>query len=127
MPTAPAQESLTVVSMLAAADLSGNQYKFVKETAARTVNVCTAITDIAYGIQQDDTAAAGRAVGVAIDGISKCVANAAIAAGARVAPAATSKAQTAVGTQFPRGLAVTAAAADNDVFECLLIPIGAAI
>lgn len=116
-----------IFPFLAAADLSANQYRFVKMTAARTVNVCTAITDLAIGVQQDDPAAAGRGCGVAVWGTSKCIANAAIAAGARVGPATTSKAQTAVGTQFPRGFALTAAAADGDVFEVLLLAIGAAI
>lgn len=122
-----AEQLPEIYSFLAAADLSTKQYYFVKFTAARTVNLCTAITDLAVGVLQDDPAAAGRPCGVAVYGTTKLVAAAAIAAGVRVAPTAASKAQTAVGTQFPRGFAITAAAGDTEIFECLLLAIGAAI
>lgn len=111
----------------AAADLSANQYYFVELSAAQTVNVCNAITDVAIGVLQNDPNAAGAAATVAIEGTTKVVAGAAIAAGAKVAPTAAGKAQTAVTTQFPRGIALEAAGADGDVIEILLLPIGPAI
>ena len=115
------QESTTVVTYKAAADQSASQYLFLKQTAADTAGVCSAITDVALGVQQDAPAGAGRSVGVAIAGTTKVKAGAAITQGARVAPMANGKAQTAVSTQFPRGIAKQAAAADGDIIEILLI------
>lgn len=112
-------------SFKAAADLSAGQYRFVELTAAQTVNVCGAITDIAIGVLQNDPDAAGKPAVVALSGTTKVVAGAAIAAGARVAPTAAGKAQTAASTQYPRAIALDAAAADGDVIEVFLLPVAA--
>lgn len=104
----------------AAGDLSAKQYHLVELTAAQTVSACDAITDVAIGVLQNDPNAAGQPAEVAILGTAKVVAGAAIAAGARVAPTAAGKAQTAVATQYPCGIALDAAAADGDVIEILL-------
>lgn len=120
------QQNTQLISQLAAADLSAKQFYFVEETAAKTVNACNAITDIAVGVLQNKPTQ-GQAASVAIDGTTKVVAGAAIAVGAKVAPMATGKAQTAASTQFPRGVALEAAAADGDLIEILLITSGAAL
>lgn len=120
------QNTTTCHTFKAAADLSLSQYRFVEVTAAQTVNACNAITDVAVGVLQNDPNAAGLAAVVAIGGTTKVVAGAAIAAGARVAPTAVGKAQTAASTQFPIGIALDAAGADGDVIEILLMPTSAA-
>lgn len=122
MATTQAEKSIT---LKAAADLSTNQGYFVEVTAAQTVNVCNAITDIAVGVLRNKPDAAGKAAEVAIEGTTKVIAGAAIAAGAKVAPMASGKAQTAASTQFPRGIALDAAGADGDEIEILLLTTGA--
>lgn len=115
-------ESTLSISKKAAGDLSAKQYLFMKMSADNTVDTCAAITDIAVGVLQNDPSAAGKPATVAVMGTTKVVAGAAIAVGAAVAPTAAGKAQTAVGTQYPRGIALEAAAADGDVIEILLAP-----
>lgn len=114
-------------SFKAAADLSAKQYYFVEVTAAQTVNACGATTDLAIGVLQNDPDEAGKPATVAIGGTTKVVAGAAITAGAKVAPTAAGKAQTAATGQFPRGVALDAADADGDVIEILLLAVGDAI
>ena len=113
------------ISLLAAADLSTKQGLFVEVTAAQTVNVCNAITDVAVGVLRNKPDAAGKAAEVDILGTTKVIAGAAIAVGAKVAPTAAGKAQTAVTTQYARAIALSAAGADGDEIEILLLPIGA--
>lgn len=120
------QQNTQLISQLAAADLSTKQYYFVEETAAKTVNTTNAITDIALGVLQNKPTT-GQAASVAVGGTTKVVAGAAIAAGAKVAPMASGKAQTAASTQFPRGIALEAATADGDLIEIALVSSGAAL
>jgi len=115
------QENTTCITKKANADLSTKQYFFMKMPSAQTVDVCAAITDKAVGVLQNKPAAAGRDASIAVDGTTKVVASGVIAAGAYVAPTATGKAQVAASTQFPRGQAMEAAAADGDIIEILLI------
>ena len=68
-------------ALTAAADLSSNQYYFVKLASATTVNVCTAITDLPIGILQNNPDTAGDQCVVQIFGISKVVADGTITAG----------------------------------------------
>jgi hypothetical protein len=120
-------QALIEISLKAAADLSTKQFYFVEATAADTVNACNAITDLAIGVLTNKPSAAGQAASVAIGGIAKVVAGAAISAGAKVAPMASGKAQTAASTQFPRGVALEAAGADGDIIHILLLTSGAAL
>lgn len=115
------QENVECVSKKANADLTGKKYYVVKLSAAQTVDLCSAITDKAFGVLQDEPKAAGRDCSVAIGGTSKVVAGAAITAGAYVACTAAGKVQTAVSTQYPIGQALDAAAADLDIIEIKLI------
>lgn len=121
------QNSTICTTLKASADLSANQYRFVEITAAQTVGACNAITDLAIGVLQNDPDAAGKPAAVAIFGTTKVVAGAAIAAGAKVAPTAAGKAQTAASTQVPRAIALDAAAADGDVIEILLLALPPAL
>lgn len=115
------------ISLKAAADLSTKQHYFVELTAAKTVNVCNAVTDLALGVLCNKPSALNQAAQVAYAGTTKVVAAAAIAMNAKVAPAADGRAQTAVATQFPRAVALEAAGAAGDIIEVLLLPIGPAI
>ena len=71
---------LDLGTLTAAADLSSNQYYFVKLASATTGNVCTAITDLPIGILQN-TPTSGQAADVRIFGISKASADGTITAG----------------------------------------------
>jgi hypothetical protein len=109
------------ISLKAAADLSTKQHLFVELTAAQTVNVCNATTDLAIGVLNNKPDAAGKAAEVDILGTTKVVASAALAAGTKVAPTAAGKAQAAVSTQVPRAILLEASTADGDIVEALLI------
>ena len=106
----------------AAGDLSAKQYLFMKLSADHTVTTCTATTDKAIGVLQNDPSTAGEDAAVADEGTTKVVAGAAIAVGALVAPTATGKAQTAVATQYARGMALEPADAVGDIIEIKLMP-----
>jgi len=102
---------------------------FVRLTAAQTIDICTAITQVPIGVVQEavDRAkvALGKAVvGVRILGISRVVAGAAIAIGAEVSTSAAGKAITAATTARVAGIALQAAAADLDQIDVLLVPAG---
>jgi hypothetical protein len=100
------EEGLKQVSADAGADLSAaaNQFKAVKLDANGAVVLCSAITDVTFGILQD-VAVAGKAVPVAVGGICKAKAGATIAAGAPVATKADGTLQTAATTQYVIGVA----------------------
>ena len=78
-------------TLTAAADLSGKQYYFVKLASATTVNVCTAITDVAIGVLQNDPESGEQAV-VRIFGITKVSADGTLAAGNIIGTSADSQA-----------------------------------
>ncbi len=101
-------------SYVAAADLSANQYYFVKFDSNGEIILCDGITDKALGVLQNAPKLNQEAL-IVTYGNTKVVASAALSGGDRVAPAATGKAQVAVSTQFARGSIVTAAAADEDI------------
>jgi hypothetical protein len=69
----------TMESYQAAADLSAQQFRFVKLDANGQIAAITAATDIPLGILQDKPSAAGRAGAVMLDGMSKVVAGANLA------------------------------------------------
>ena len=78
-------------TLTAAADLSGKQHYFVKLASATTVNVCTAITDVAIGVLQNDPESGEQAV-VRIFGITKVSADGTLAAGNIIGTSADSQA-----------------------------------
>lgn len=110
-------DSQAKFNMVAAADLSAKQYTFVKMSSTGAVTIAAA-TDIAVGVLQN-TPKADEVCEIAVSGITKLVASAAIVAGKQVGTTATG---TAVGltagtdtTKFVFGQAITAATAAGDV------------
>ena len=75
------------ITLLAAADLSSYQYRFVKITANNTVNVCGS-TEQAIGILQNAPDTAGEAARIRVLGVSRLEMSATIAYGAKVGSAA---------------------------------------
>lgn len=74
------------VSFQAAADLSAQQFRFVKLDANGQIAAITAVTDIPIGILQDKPGGAGRAGCVMLDGISKVVGGVNLAKGDQIGP-----------------------------------------
>lgn len=107
----------------AGGDLSAKQYHFVKLSADQTVVACTAITDKAIGILQNDPDAAGEDAVVAIAGTSKLVGGAAYNYGVNIAPKADGRGQTAVATQYARAHSIDTVANDGEIGEVLLLPL----
>jgi len=113
-------QSLTEVDLPAAADLSANQYRFLDVDANGRAAVPTVAGSNGPGIQQNDPAALDRPTSVAIAGVSKCIAGAAVAAGAKVSTDNQGRGITAVATHHVRGQAFTAASAAGELFEVQL-------
>ena len=110
----------------AGADLSAKQYYFVKLSAANTVNVCSAITDIPIGILQNKPGS-GEAATVCLFGISKVSADGTLAAGNLIGTSADSQADAITAgtdtTVYTMGQALEAAAA-GDTVSMFLNPTG---
>lgn len=90
--------------------------------AAEGVTACTAITDVAMAVVEE-TAASGDGVSVYLlneGGIVPVEAAAAIALGAKVGPSVNGRGQTAVSTQYARGVALEAASAAGHVIPVLV-------
>lgn len=109
-----------VVSFEAGADLSTRQYHFVKVTGAQTCNAITATTDKPVGVLQNKPGAVGRAATVNVDGISKVVAGAAIAAGSPITFNAAGQAIVATTGLTIHGVAMGSAGALADLVSVLL-------
>ena len=110
----------TDITIVASGDLSANQYRAVKLDAnGRTVAVSTQGDVATLGVQQDKPSALGQPSTVRISGITKAVAGAAIAVGARVTPNATGQMITGTTGNQVVGIALTAAAS-GDIFSVLL-------
>jgi hypothetical protein len=105
---------------------------FTAQKLGTVLQHCTitgAASDTVFGILQETVSAAdvtlGRACAVRVIGVSRCIASAAIAIGARVVPTTAGKLVTAPGAtanQNQVGIAMSAAAADGDHFDVLLTP-----
>ena len=111
-------------------DAASNQFKCQKVVTATKEHATEAgAGEFAVGVLQETVSAAdataGRVCDIRIMGISRCIASAAIAIGDRVVVAATGKVATAAATtakQAQVGIAMTAAAANNDHLDVLLTP-----
>ena len=116
------QSSNMMASFVAGADLSAKQYYMIKLSADDTVVICAAATDVPVGILQNEPAS-GEVAEVLIGGKGKCVASAAIAAGALIGTDASGKADAKVPgtdtTNYIVGQVTKASAADGDVLEGL--------
>lgn len=114
------------LSLEASADLSTNQFHAViVDTNGRAALAGAAVPIV--GILQDKPAALGTAGHVKVGGITKAVAGAAVAANALVTPNATGELITAVATNTPAGVALSAAGAAGEVFTMLITPGGSPI
>lgn len=115
------------VTLPANADLSSHQFKAVDVNSSGKVVLASAAGQRVIGVLQNKPNAADQGAAVAIAGITKMVASAAIAAGALVTTTNAGLAVTGATTNFILGRAITAAGAANDVIEVLLMPGSAAV
>lgn len=109
-------------TLTAAADLSALQYRFVVVNASGDIAQSTASGDVAGVLQNKPTL--GEAAQVMTDGVSKVVAGAAVAAGAKVMSNASGQAITATATNKAVGMALAAAAAAGEIIPVLLKDLG---
>jgi hypothetical protein len=79
--TGPGATSILSTTFKAGADLSSDQFKFVKLNANRQVILCAAATDVPIGVLQNKPDASGKAAEVMMTGISKVNSDAALTAG----------------------------------------------
>ena len=101
------QRGFAESTRLAGADLSDNQFKFVKEAADGTLVKIAAATDVPYGVQQND-ARLGEAVEVVRTGVSKVAGAANLAAGDMVGTSAAGiAAKLTIGTDTTKYVAGT--------------------
>lgn len=101
------------------------RYRFVKlGTIANSVTAGTAITDESFGVVEEDvTVAEADAASVWLlneGGIVPVEAAAAISLGDAIGPSTNGRAQTAVSTQFPRGIALQAASGAGHIIPMLV-------
>ena len=109
-----------VGNLTAAADLRTKQYCFVKITAAKAVNVATAKGEGVLGVLQNKPNS-GEAAEVMIIGRTKCIAGAAITAGAKVITDANAKGiATDAADQYINGWAEDAPAGANEIFTLIM-------
>lgn len=110
-------DSQVVLSIPAGADLSAKQYTFVKLSGTSVVSAAAA-TDLPIGVLLNDPAS-GETAAVAVSGVVKVKASAAITAGAIVGTTSTGLAVSLTAgtdtTKYILGRAVTAAGAANDI------------
>ena len=97
------QESLTCITLEAGADLSSDQYKLVKLSAANTIVLCSNATDAPVGVLQNKPAS-GQAATVCISGASKLLAGGTISAGDFVGTDASGTADAKLQVVIPRNM-----------------------
>lgn len=108
----------------AAVDMTANQFKAVKFTAAGVFNLTTVAGEPCLGILQD-TPLATQPGAIMVIGKSKAKAGAAVAAGVRVMAGADGRIITAATTGSTcLGWSAEAALAANNIFTILLFPAG---
>jgi hypothetical protein len=108
----------------AAGDLSGKQYYCMKISAARTVDVCSAATDVPAGVLQNKPAAANRAAVIRTHGSTKISANASLTAGNLIGTSSDGQADAkTVGTdttEYVLGIVVDSPGAAGDIVEAII-------
>lgn len=109
-------------------------YRFVRVSGRNQGVTCDAITQIAIGVADGSSksfpvaggtnvhAAAGDPINLQGGNVVLVEAAAAITAGARVAPSANGRAQVAVATQFPFGIALEPAAGASEIIRVYKMP-----
>lgn len=116
----------TCISLKAGADLSAAQFKAVSVDANGEAVVAGA-GDFAVGVLQNNPGL-GELATVQIAGISKMKADAAVAAGARIASSADGEAATStVATDNSIGIALAAAAGAGEIIPVLVVHAGASV
>lgn len=113
------EEKLDTISAPASADLSASQFCAVLYNSSGEIALAAANGPM-DGVLQDKPEASGRAGCVGINGVTKAVASAAIAAGANVAVATSGQFKTAASTNVVVGRAVTAATGAGSIFSLLI-------
>lgn len=108
------------ITLTASADVTGQ--RLVAVTGNSTVGPAGADSAAVIGVAGFDVLSGEKVlVYTRAGGVHKLVANGAIAAGARVISAATGKVATIGAGANPIGIALRAAAADNDVIDVLFL------
>lgn len=114
---------LKTISVPAAGDLSSNQYRIVNVDSDGKAEASDATTDVMVGVLQNKPGAANRAAEIAIDGVSKLEAGAAINEGDKITAVAGGRGSaTTAATAHYVGVALTAAAGSGALFEVLINP-----
>ena len=111
------QNGFKLGSEVAAADLSGSQFRAVRVTSTG-INLPAAGGAIDGFLQNKPES--GKVCSVAVDGVSKCVASAALAKGAEVSVDATGKVQAAASGHYIVGKLLEASSADGDIVSVLI-------
>ena len=114
------QISLLNIPLAAAADLSAKQYKFMKLSDDKTVNVCGA-GEAMIGVLQNDPDAAGKSAEVMVYGVTNLVAGGTITVGAPLKSDSNGDAVVSSSDDEIFGAIALEAAVDNDVFSALLV------
>jgi hypothetical protein len=117
------QNELHCRTLEAAADLSANQYYFVKVDATGKAALCAAVTDIPIGVLQNKPTA-GQAATVAYAGTSKILAGVALAPADLIGTDAAGKAAPYVAgtdtTAYVAGTALATASAAGEIISALI-------
>lgn len=111
------QRGFSVGHLVAAADLSAKQFCFVKIDASGLVAVC-GNGELALGVLQNNPVA-GEAADVMVEGVTKVVCSASLAAGAVVGSNASGLAEAPATGEY--GLGVLAAAGTTTVYGTLVL------
>jgi len=115
------------IEMIAAADLTDNQYCIVRNAGSETVNVASlaaaGFSVAPIGVLQNKPAS-GQHATVAYAGVSKVITGAAVTAGVMVTTNGSGRAIAAVtgSEQIVIGRALTATSADGEIASVLLFP-----
>lgn len=116
----------TLPAVTAAADLSAQQFRFVKITAAKAINLAGA-GDAVAGVLQNKPISGQAATVWGVGSVSKVVAGAAVAAGAFVTPDASGDAVTAGTGNYIAGEAIDAAAGAGSIISVQLTQPGRSV
>jgi len=112
-------ESLVDISVPSHADYTADQYTFMKINSAGRAEQA-GVADKADGVLQNKPNLQDRPANIAISGVTKMVAGAAVALGANVSPDANGEAITSVTGATVAGRALEAAGAQGDIIAVLL-------
>lgn len=108
-------------TLIAAADYSAKRYYGVYVSGEHTVTLCGAAPDGLLGVLQDKPAAAGAQCRVRILGSSEVSAGAAFSVGAKLTTDSNGQFVAATSGQKYFAIALSAATAQNDLVEAVLV------